>query len=246
MGIDLGGTKILTAVVNTKGEMLSRDHSITPAEKGQDAVIQSIYQSMEHSLAQAGIGVNELAAIAVGAPGPSNPHTGILYSSPNLPHWKDVPLKNIFEQKYDKKTFLINDGNAAAFAEFRFGSGRDTRCFVYVTVSTGIGGGIVIDGKVFTGAIGTAGEIGHMTIDNDGPVCSCGNRGCWEALASGTAMAREARRKISEGRSTEILTMAEGEIENVTAEIIQKAAQAGDVLAKELVAETSRYLGTGF
>jgi len=246
LGIDLGGTKILTAVTNPQGEILSLDNSVTPAAKGQDAIIQAIVESVRRALNQAELSMADLVAIGVGAPGPSNPQTGILYTSPNLPGLRNVPIRDIIEQDFNKKAFLINDANAAGLAEFRYGAGRGSCCFIYITVSTGIGGGIVLDGRVYTGAAGLAAEIGHMTIEDKGPLCNCGNVGCWEALASGTALAKEARRRITEGENSSILEHAEGDVEKVSAQVIQQAAEAGDSLAKELLARTSHYLGTGF
>jgi len=245
LGIDLGGTKILTAVANTQGKMLSRDHSITRAKEGQDVVVKSILESVGRALDQAHISAADLAAIGLGAPGLSNPETGILFTSPNLPGWKDVPLRDIIEKKLGKKAFLINDANAAAVGELYFGAGKGARNSIYITVSTGIGGGIIIDGKIYTGATGTAGELGHMVIDDEGPQCNCGNRGCWETLASGTALAREARHRIKEGAATSILKYADGKIEKINAEAIHEAAQAGDKLANELIAQTAYYLGVG-
>ncbi len=245
LGVDLGSTKILTAVVDAEGKMLSRDHSITAAAKGQDYVIHAILESAGRSLEQAGMSAAEISAIGVGAPGISNPETGILFTSPHLPGWKNVPLRDIVQKALGKKTFMINDANAAALGELRFGAARGARNFIYITVSTGIGGGIVIDGKIYGGAIGIAGEVGHMTINDKGPLCKCGNRGCWEMLASGTALAREAREHIEKGGKTSILEYAGGDIGAVKAEAVQKAAQAGDVLAKEIIAQTAYYLGVG-
>ncbi len=245
LGIDLGGTKILSAVSDSEGKMLSHDHGITPAVKGTEAVIQSITESAHRALEQARVDISRLDAIGVGAPGLSNPETGILFTSPNLPGWRDVPLRDILEDKLGKKTFLINDANAAALGEFYFGAARGARNFVYVTISTGIGGGIVIDGKIYTGALGAAGEVGHMTIDDKGPLCNCGNRGCWETLASGTALAREARHRIKQGVKTRILDRADGDIEKVTAQVIHAAAVQGDSLAKELITQTGYYVGVG-
>lgn len=245
LGIDLGGTKILTAVATAQGKMLSRDHSVTPATKGQEAVVQSILESIGRALEQAGIAASQLSAIGVGAPGLSNPETGILFTSPNLPGWRDVPLRDVIEKELGKKAFLINDANAAALGELYFGAAKGAHHFIYITISTGIGGGIIIDGEVYTGSIGTAGEVGHMTIDDDGPPCNCGNRGCWETLASGTAMAREARKQIKEGARTSILGYAEGDVEKVTAQVIHNAAKEGDSLAKELITRTGYYVGVG-
>ena len=175
LGIDLGGTKILSSVINPGGEMLSRDHSVTPAAEGPKGVIQAILASAERSLEGASVGIDRVSAIGVGAPGLSDTEAGILFTSPNLPGWKDVPLRDILQEKLKKRAFLINDGNAAALGEYYFGAAKGVAHFIYVTISTGIGGGIVVDGKVLKGFKGMAGEIGHMTIADDGPPCRCGN-----------------------------------------------------------------------
>ena len=245
LGFDLGGTKILTAVVNTQGEIVSHDRRRTPATKGHQAIIQSMLKSADRALDLAGIATAELGAVGIGAAGLSDPETGVLFTSPHLPGWRDVPLRDIIEKGLGKKSFLINDADAAALGEFHFGAGRGTRHLIYITVSTGIGGGIIINGQIYTGASGAAGEIGHMTIDVNGPPCNCGNRGCWETLASGTALAREARHRISEGAKTSILEHADGDINKLTAEAVHSAAKDGDSLAKELIARTGYYLGVG-
>ncbi|OGN91311.1 MAG: hypothetical protein A2Z75_07845 [Chloroflexi bacterium RBG_13_50_10] len=245
LGVDLGGSKILTAVVDPQGEMLSSDENVTPATSERETLIQSILDSAHRALNQAGIGISEICAIGVGAAGISSPEAGILFTSPNLPGLRNVLLRDIVQDRLGKKTFLINDADAAALGEFCFGAARGIHNFIYITLSTGIGGGIVIDGKIYTGAIGAAGEVGHMTIDHNGPICNCGNRGCWETLASGTALAREARKQIEGGVRTSILEYAEGDIEKVTAQAIHSAAQHGDSLAKELIARTGYYVGVG-
>jgi len=245
LGIDLGGSKILTAMINSQGKILSHDHAMTPAPEGHEAVIQSILESVHRALQQANVDLSAVAAVGIGAPGISNPETGILFTSPNLPGWQDVPLRDIIEERLGKKSFLINDANAAALGELHFGAARGVTNFIYITISTGIGGGIVIDGRIYGGAIGAAGEVGHMIIDGDGPICKCGNKGCWETLASGTALTREARRRIEEGATTSILQYAGGDIEKVSAEAVHSAARQGDSVARELIARTSYYIGIG-
>jgi len=245
LGVDLGGTKILTAVVEPQGEVLSDNESMTPATKGREEVIQSIVKSAHRALKQADVGISGICAIGIGAAGISNPEAGILFTSPNLPGLRNVLLGEIMQEKLGKKTFLINDADAAALGELYFGAACGTRNFIYITLSTGIGGGIVVDGKIYTGAIGAAGEVGHMTIDDEGPVCSCGNRGCWETLASGTALAREAKKRIEAGARTSILEYAGGDVEKVTAQVIHCAAEQDDNLAKELIARTAYYVGVG-
>ena len=245
LSVDLGGSKILTAVVNSKGDILSRDHSITPAAKGPEAVIQAILESTQRALSQAGITAAELEAICLGAPGLSNPETGVVFTSPHLPGWKDVPLRDIVRERTGVETMLINDANAAALGELCFGAAKGARNFIYITLSTGIGGGIVIDGEIYAGSLGTAGEIGHMTIDTNGPKCNCGNTGCWETLASGTALAREARQRIADGAKTSILEYSNGDIKKVSAETVHNAARQGDTLAEKLIAQTGYYVGVG-
>jgi glucokinase len=245
LGIDLGGTKILTSVVDPQGKMLSRDHSVTPAAKGPEGVIEAIVASAHRAIEGASITKDRVSGIGVGAPGLNDPGSGVLFTSPNLPGWEDVPLRDIIQERLGKRTFLINDGNAAALGEGYFGAAKGVAHFVYVTISTGIGGGIVIDGKIYNGFKGMAGEIGHMTISDEGPLCKCGNQGCWEALASGTALAKETRRRIDLGEHTTILGLAEGKIENVTAQIVHSAAEQGDPLASELILRTAHYFGVG-
>ena len=245
LGVDLGGHKILTAVVSSQGDMLTRDYTITPASKGTETVVQEILRSAGRAIEQAGITIKELSAIGVGAAGISNPRTGVVFTSPNLPGWRNVPLKNIIEKESGRKTFLINDANAAALGELYFGAAREARNFIYITFGTGIGGGIVINGELYHGAVGTAGEIGHMTIDVNGLRCNCGNIGCWETLASGSALAREAKRRIQDGAVTSILDYAGGDVQRVTAHVVQTAAEHDDILARELIAQTGFYIGVG-
>lgn len=245
LGIDLGGTKILSVVASSEGEILSLNYSPTHAQKGPEAVIQAIFGSVSSALRKSRIKKEKIRAAGIGAAGISNPETGLLYTSPNLPGWKDVPLRDMVEKKLGIKAFLMNDANAAALGELHYGAGRGARNLIYITLSTGIGGGIIIDGKLYGGAAGAAGEVGHMTIDVNGPRCGCGNSGCWETLASGTALAREARQRIKEGASTSILSYSRGKASLVTAQAVHAAALAGDVLAKELVRQTGCYVGVG-
>jgi glucokinase len=245
LGVDLGGTKILTAVTDSQGKMLSRDHSVTPAREGPKAVLESILESTHRALERADVALSSLACAGVGAPGLVDPRQGMVFTSPHLPGWRDVRLRDMVEEGLGKRTFLINDANAAALGELQFGAARGARNFIYVTLSTGIGGGIVIDGELYSGTIGAAGEVGHMTIDDRGPLCNCGNRGCWETLASGTALAREARQRMEQGVSTSILEYAQGDVAKVTAQAVHDAARGGDSLARELIARTGYYVGVG-
>jgi glucokinase len=186
----------------------------------------------------------DFSGIGIAIAGVLDSKNGILTSSPNLPHWKNVPLKSMIEDRLHLDTFLINDANAAALGEHRFGAGIGTQNLVYLTVSTGIGGGIIIDGNLYEGSTGSAGELGHMTIDVNGPRCNCGNYGCLEVLASGTAVARGAVEHINKG-ATSLLNDMKENISDITAEDVAKAARQGDKLATEIIAGASYYLGIG-
>jgi len=244
LGIDLGGTKILTSVINPQGEMLSRDHSVTPAAEGPEGVIQAILASAGRAWKGLPDRLSESRQSASGA-GPGRWEAGILFTSPNLPGWKDIPLRDILQEKFKKKAFLINDGNAAALGEYYFGAAKGTSHFIYVTIQHGHRWRDRGRWKILNGSRGLAGEIGHMTIADEGPPCHCGNRGCWEALASGTALAKAARKRIETGADTTILSFAEGEIDKVTAHTVQLAAEKGDPIANGLILKTAYYFGVG-
>jgi len=245
IGIDIGGSNVRTAVVDARGRMLARDQGITPAREGSEAIVRSILDSIGRALTQADITAADVGAIGLACAGLSNPETGVLYTSPNIPGLKEVPLAGLIEKELGKKVFLMNDANAAAVGELHFGAARGARNFIYITLSTGIGAGIVIDGKIYAGSTGLASEPGHMIISDEGPECYCGSRGCWEPLASGIALADYARQCIEEGRETSILDYVGGDAERVTAEVVHKAAQAGDALATEVIARTAYYVGVG-
>ncbi len=245
IGVDLGGSKIASAAVNTHGKIVSRDYRATPITSDPQMLVQEILSSVNATLDKLGYQAEKVGLIGIAVAGFSNPESGVVYTSPNLPALRNVPLRDIIESKANKKAFLINDAKAAALGEFYFGAARGTRNFIYITLSTGIGGGIIIDGRLYFGAIGTAGEVGHMTIDTDGPPCHCGSRGCWESLASGTALAREARAHINKGVTSSILDDAGGDFEKITAAVVHIAAQKGDTLAGELITKSSFYVGVG-
>jgi Transcriptional regulator/sugar kinase len=245
LGVDLGGTKIATALATAQGEIVARGYTPTPAQAGPDAVIKSICATIDETLEKIPTDSSQLLGIAIAAAGNIDSDNGKVIFSPNLPGWDEVPLRDIVEQRFSIPTYLGNDANLAALGEWYFGVKKKVANLIYITVSTGIGGGIITNGKLYTGACGTAGEVGHMTIDINGPRCRCGNIGCWEALASGTALAREAVRRIKEGASTSIIELVNGDLSKIDARVVSSAAQQGDGLARELVSRLSYYLGVG-
>ena len=240
VGVDVGGSKINSILTDPKGNIKAKDLRDTRAKRGPDAVIERIIESIR----QVASG-NTVEGIGVGAAGACDTVNGIITSSPNLPQWVNIPLRDVIQRQFDCPVYLQNDATLAALGEHRFGGGKGVDHMIYVGVGTGIGGGIIIGGQLYSGASGSAGEFGHMTIDVNGPSCPCGNTGCWETLASGTALAREAVERIQEGQKTNILKFAEGKMERVSARKVHLAAQKGDRLANELIAQTGYYLGVG-
>jgi glucokinase len=194
IGIDLGGTKIATALCNESGEIIWRTEVSTQATAGPQAVMARMVASAREAQQQAG--QDKIVGIGIGAPGPLNPKTGIVAAPPNLPGWDEIYLVNDFERVMGLPTHLENDANAAALAEWFLGAGCKVDNMFYITVSTGIGSGAVVDGKVRHGTTGAFAELGHMVIDMNGPRCNCGNHGCLEAFASGTAISRMAREQL--------------------------------------------------
>lgn len=242
LGIDLGGTKIGIGLVDQEGAVRCSDVRPTLADEGPEAVIERIITGAERVLDRAGLAHQDLRSIGIGAPGPLDIPQGLLIEPPNLPGWHNVPLRQIVQERLGVPTYLENDANAAAVGEYLYGAGRDTRDMIYVTVSTGIGGGLILDGRVYHGASGGAGEIGHMTVLPGGPRCGCGNRGCLEALASGTAIAREGQHLIDRGVPTAVTSEAG---QAVAAKQVVDAMHQGDPYARQIVTQAMFYLGIG-
>lgn len=244
IGVDLGGTKILTALAGMEGHVMAEVKLPTEAGGGQPHVLGQIVRSVEQVLAVAKVTPEQVRGLALGAPGPLDTKLGIIHFAPNL-DWHDVPIRQVLEQRLSIPVLLDNDANLAALGEHVYGAGRGEANMVYITVSTGIGGGLILDGRLYRGFADGAGEIGHMTVLPDGPLCGCGNRGCLEALASGTAIARDARDLAACGRGEQILAAAGGELTNITAITVATAAAAGDTVAASIIAQAVRYLGIG-
>ncbi len=244
LAIDLGGTKIRAAIVSRQGQVIAREYYPTLAAEGPEPVIGRILAAIDRLLKpREAVPLPRCISLAVA--GAIDYERGLITVSPNLPGWRNVPLRGMVKERCGLETFLINDANAAALGEHSFGAGKGVNNLIYMTVSTGIGGGIIINGELYSGASGSAGEIGHMTIDVSGPVCRCGNTGCLEMFASGRAMAGEAIKRIGNGESSSLTEMVRGKIESITAETISIAAQGGDSLAVEVVSRAATYLGVG-
>jgi glucokinase len=245
LAIDIGGTKIIAAIISPEGRIVAKEYHPTVAGEGTQSVINRIFSAVDYLLQAKNVALSQLHSISIAAAGAIDSDQGVVTFSPNLPGWKGVPLRDIVSRKYKVNTFLLNDANAAALGEHEFGAGKGVNNLILLTVGTGIGGGIIINGRLYSGPSGSAGEIGHMTIDVNGPRCNCGNIGCLEMLASGTAIAREAIRRISQGEESSLPHMVKGKIENITAEKVEAAARGGDALAAEVISQAATYLGVG-
>lgn len=213
IGVDLGGTQIRTAVLRGP-TLLSRVGLLTGEQPTPDRIIPRIFAAVQEALEKAGTTLGQIAGIGLAAPGPMDNKTGVIFAPPNLPGWNHVPLRDIFTEQFHIPVFVENDANTAGLGEYMFGAGRGSSNMVYLTISTGIGGGVIMNGKILEGCNGTAGELGHMTIDWHGERCSCGNIGCLENIASGTSIARKANEAIQAGEGIELLTFARTMLEH--------------------------------
>jgi glucokinase len=236
LALDIGGTKLAVAVVTADGAAQGLVIEPTRRDDGWKAVVERLFAMGERAVEQAGLGA--VRAVGISCGGPLQPRSGLLLCPPHLPGWIDVPIGPLAAERFGVPFALENDATAAAIAEHRFGAGRGTATMLYLTVSTGIGGGAVIDGRLHRGAAGNGGEFGHLTVCRGGRVCSCGRRGCIEAYASGTAIAERAREAVAKGTPSSLALL-----DGITAADVAGAAASGDSLARRVWAETVDLLG---
>jgi glucokinase len=242
IAVDMGGTHVRTALVAHDDEILARHEGATQAEKGPDDLVRRIVATAR-CLAEE-VGGADATAVGVSAPGPLDPARGVILWAPNLPGWRDVPLAQMLQAALDRPVHMGNDGNLAALAEQRRGAARGHDDVVYITVGTGVGGGLIGGGHLLVGQ-GFGGEVGHMVVDPDGPRCNCGNRGCLEAVASGMAIARQARGLLEAGAQTAIRELAGGDPGAADARLVHQAARQGDAIAVDLFRRAGVALGIG-
>jgi len=244
VGVDLGGTNIVSAIVNYQGKIVNRLKVPTLAERGKETTIKRIIETIHENIVQSTIALDDITGIGIGAPGPLDIKRGIINFAPNLPGWRDVPLKKILEDEFNMKVILENDANAAAWGERCFGAGQGVNNLVCFTLGTGIGGGIIIDGKIYHGNNYGAAELGHMTVNKDGPRCNCGNYGCLEAYSSATGIKNRVKNRIKEGIKSDFLNFDDDKLfESLRLKSIFESARKGDKLTKGVVEEAISYLG---
>jgi len=248
-GVDLGGTTINAAVVSADGERVLGMHTApTNAEKGPkyvvDKIIGMVRESMRVAAGEGGFDVKEIVGVGIGSPGPLDRATGTVIETPNL-GWRNFPLRDLVANALGLPAELDNDANAATIGEWWVGAGKNVETMIGVTLGTGIGGGIVLGGKVYHGASDVAGEIGHMSIDSTGRKCKCGNYGCLEAYASGPAIAARAIEGLQSGEQSVLPELVDGDLSRITAETVYEGIVAGDAYAREVMRDTAKFLGSG-
>jgi glucokinase len=240
IGVDVGGTKIAAGVVDEAGTIVEQVRAVSPATNAaalEDAIAGAVRDLRDR---------HEVEAVGLGAPGFVDARRSTVLFAPNVA-WRDEPLRRELEDRVDLPVVVENDANAAAWGEFQFGAGQDVDDLLLITVGTGVGGGLVLDGELYRGGFGIAAEIGHMRVVPGGRLCGCGNRGCWEQYASGRAMMREVHQVAQAGSpmTAALVERAGGKVEDITGRMVTEAAQEGDGFAQEMIQETSRWLGEG-
>jgi glucokinase len=245
-GVDVGGTNVRAALVQPdSGEILVSLQAPTLAREGHAAVLERILALVQAVSAQAPPGTR-VGAVGIGLPGKLDPQAGVVEFLPNLPgNWPGVPAASLLADPLGLPVFLINDARAMTLGEWACGAGRGVDTIACFTLGTGIGGGLVVNGRLHLGINGTAGELGHMVIDANGPPCGCGGRGCLEVFASGPAITALGVKAVLQGLTTQIGALVDYDLNHITPQVIADAAKAGDGVAGEIIERVGTYLGIG-
>jgi glucokinase len=249
VGVDLGGTNLVVGATSADGSRQFGTHTIpTRADLGADAVVARIAEQVERVISEASAALGtprtHCLGVGIGSPGPLDRETGVVIFTPNL-GWRDFPLRDRVQDAVRLPASLDNDANCATLGEWWLGAARGARHVVGLTLGTGIGGGLILDGRLYHGISDVAGELGHMTIDANGRRCGCGNYGCIEAYASGPAIAERAREALAGGEPSSLPQLVGGDLSRITAALVYSAAKDGDALAIEVVRDTAKFLGIG-
>jgi glucokinase len=237
VGVDLGGTKICAAVVNFMGQVICKATLPTEAEKGEKFILNRMIKIIEKVIGECKVDRKKVVGVGIGSPGPLDIDKGEIICTPNLP-FRNFNIVKPIKDNFKIPVYLDNDANAAALGEYMFGAGKGSKNMVFITVSTGIGGGAILNGKIYRGNTKNALEVGHMTLEKEGPLCNCGNYGCAEVLASGTAIAREGKRAVKIGECTSL-----SKYKDITSKEVFKEAELGDEVSKNILDRALNYLG---
>ena len=246
IGIDVGGTNVKIALVDDNGKSIYSNSVPTYAKMGYEYTVNNIKQAIKDLMKETNTTPSDIEGIGFDFPGQVDCKTGVVKLAPNIPGWVNVPIAQMIEDEFHIPTRIDNDVRCAALGELKFGAGRGCENFICITVGTGIGSGIVINGKVVRGATNAAGELGHIKLQmNGGPICGCGDTGCLEAFASGPAIVAMAQEYIKGGKSTKFREMAAAEGGEITPYMVAKAAEEGDPVAKRIFEIVGEYIGIG-
>ena len=246
IGIDVGGTNVKIALVDDNGKIIYSNSVPTYAKMGYEYTVNNIKQAIKDLMKETNTTPSDIEGIGFDFPGQVDCKTGVVKLAPNIPGWVNVPIAQMIEDEFHIPTRIDNDVRCAALGELKFGAGRGCENFICITVGTGIGSGIVINGKVVRGATNAAGELGHIKLQmNGGPICGCGDTGCLEAFASGPAIVAMSQEYIKGGKSTKFREMAAVEGGEITPYMVAKAAEEGDPVAKRIFEIVGEYIGIG-
>lgn len=244
IGVDLGGTNIGVGVVSESGEIILQKSAPTLAERTSGEIIKDITRLCLEIASEAGIGFGDIASVGIGSPGVINPEEGTVVYSNNL-NFRNVKICEDIEKELHVPVFVDNDANCAALGESVAGAAKGSKVSITITLGTGIGSGIIIDGKIYSGPFFGAGEFGHHAIIMDGELCTCGRKGCWESYASATGLIRDGKAAAHKNPDSKIMALVNGDISKVTGKVIFDAKDAGDETATAVVAQYIKYLAAG-
>ncbi|WP_045517093.1 ROK family transcriptional regulator [Neobacillus niacini] len=245
IGVELGVSQVSAIITNLEAIVVTEYSLNTHFSRKSELVIQQIFDVIDEVIRISGIDYEKIVGIGISCPGPLDLEAGIVMKPPNLVGWENIYLRDLVRDRYNLPTFLEKDANAAALGEKWFGSAKGKENVIFVLADEGIGGGVIYQNRIYRGFNYGGGDIGHGTIDIDGPLCNCGNYGCLEALASGLAIVRRVKEEIRRGVKSKLVDIYESTEEDLTLEIIIESANGGDVLAKNILDEAGRYLGIG-
>ena len=245
VGVDLGGTKILAGVFNNSLECIGTTKVSTKSKRGLEVVTERIARCVQDAVDEADLTMSQVAGVGIGAPGAVDFEAGTVIFAPNLEGWKDVPLKKALEKNLGVPVFVENDANVAVLGVHVVELKSKPKNVVGIFVGTGIGGGFILNGELYSGFNHTAGEIGHMVIDVNGPKCGCGNKGCFEALASRTAIFQRIKTGIKDGEKTQLTDMLGDGLEDLRSGDLRKAIRRGDKFVSKIIEDAAEYIGIG-
>lgn len=244
IGVDLGGTNIAAAIVSGMGEIVVKGSVPTLSDRGYEAIVADMAKLCKNLMGEANLTKEDIHSVGIGSPGIPDPVKGLIIYANNL-KFKNAPIRSEFQKHLDLPVYIENDANAAAFGEYESGAGKFYKNFVAVTLGTGVGAGIIVDGKIIGGSWNGGAEMGHMVIKAGGVQCTCGRKGCWECYSSATGLIREAKQAAFMNTDSELYKMVEGKLDTMDAKIPFDAAQAGDVIAIDVIDRYMTDLATG-